>query len=468
MRKLGLLVLGVLLGTGVTTAQHTTLPDVPRCGNAMIWKKIQQQNPEAYANYGKWEEATPQGNHLAKGTGTVYRIPVVFHVVYYKNGSTEKGNISDAVLKEQIKVLNEAYRKKHADTIKTRTIFKPLSADVEIEFYLATKDPAGATTTGITRTSTTIDGFGSLGLLNGTQGSMDSLEWVKTTAKGGKDPWPTDKYLNIWTADLRLYYNGQQIPALLGIATPPLNPVPGNWPSGTADLGMIDGVTLDYHVVGRNNPTASELPPSFPNGGTGRTAVHEVGHYLGLRHIWGDGNAATQCTPDAEDGMDDTPQQAKESDASMIPTPSATQNTCFAGTTGDQPDMWENYMDYSYDKAQNMFTLKQAAFMRKICENQREKLINQPGPTSIGDLAAQEELFRVYPQPAGTDLSLEFPGKIDELHLVNLLGVTVRTVGHINTTGSYRMNVSDITSGHYILSIFQDGRRINKHIIITH
>jgi hypothetical protein len=463
MKKSGLLILGLL--TGVVSQAQSSLPDIPRCGNAIIWKMIEQQQPDIYEHYGKWEN---DKKDLAKPTGVVYRIPVVFHVVYYKNGNVIKGNIPDSAIKDQIKVLNEAYRKKHSDTGNVRAMFKPLSADAEIEFYLATKDPAGAVTSGITRAITPVDGYGSLGLITGSPGAIDSIEMVKDAAQGGMAPWPTNRYLNIWSADLRLYYNGQQIPALLGIATPPVNPLPNNWPNGTQNLGMKDGVVLDYHIVGRNNPTASELPAAFPNGKTGRTAVHEVGHYLGLRHIWGDGNNSTKCTSAAEDGINDTPQQGEESDATQIPSPPATQNTCFAGTANDLPDLWENYMDYSYDKAQTMFTKGQVEFMRKICENQRDTLVNQTAPTGINDLTVHDDLFKVYPQPAGSGLYLTFPGKVDELNLISLLGVNVMKIKNIGTSGSYKMNVENITSGHYILSISQDGRRINKHIIITH
>lgn len=97
----------------------------------------------------------------------------------------------------------------------------------------------------------------------------------------------------------------------------------------------------------------------------GRTAVHEVGHYLGLSHIFRGASNPT-CTVAADDGIDDTPLQAIVTTAA-----DATKNTCHAGQIGDLPDLWENYMDYTPEPFKVMFTREQVAFLRNILENQR-------------------------------------------------------------------------------------------------
>ena len=114
------------------------------------------------------------------------RIPVVVHVVY----KTDEQNISDEQIKSQIEVLSADYRKKNADLSSVPGVFQPVVADVRIEFSLATTDPNGNPTSGITRTQTSVASF-----------SDDDA--VKSTATGGADPWPRDTYLNIWVCDLR-------------------------------------------------------------------------------------------------------------------------------------------------------------------------------------------------------------------------------------------------------------------------
>ena len=109
------------------------------------------------------------------------RIPTVVHVVY----STAAQNISDAQIQSQIAVLNRDYRQKNADVGTVPVAFGTFVADARIEFQLATTDPSGNPTNGITRTSTTVASF-----------SDDDA--VKSTTTGGANPWPSDKYLNIW------------------------------------------------------------------------------------------------------------------------------------------------------------------------------------------------------------------------------------------------------------------------------
>ena len=164
--------------------------------------------------------------------------------------------------KSQIDVLNQDYRGTNPDRSKVPDPWQSLAADPNIQFKLATKDPKGKATSGITRTKTTRDSFG----------TGDS---VKRDSEGGVAPWPTDRYLNFWVCNL-----GE---GLLGYA---------QFPGGPA---KTDGVVILYTAFGTKGAAAAPF-------NLGRTATHEVGHWLNLRHIWGD---KTDCS--GSDQVSDTP-----------------------------------------------------------------------------------------------------------------------------------------------------------------
>lgn len=289
-------VISALFITG-TQAQRT-------CGSMENLARLLQQNPEMRINMEKIEEFT--SNNLGNATRNVYRIPVVFHVVY----NTTAENISDAQLQSQLAVLNEDFRRLNADRVNTPSAFSGVAADAEIEFCLATVDPNGAATTGITRTSTTV-----------TQFSDDDA--VKSATYGGKAPWNTGKYLNIWICDLGT--------SLLGYA---------QFPGGPA---ATDGVVLNYRYTGRGGSAVAPF-------NKGRTGTHEVGHWLNLYHIWGDAYCGS-------DQVSDTPtQQVDNAGCPTHPKPSCSNSG----------DMFMNYMDYTDDACMNLFSAGQKARMRAL------------------------------------------------------------------------------------------------------
>ncbi|TAE49867.1 MAG: T9SS C-terminal target domain-containing protein [Bacteroidetes bacterium] len=260
-------------------------------------------------------------------TDTVFTIPVVVHVVY----NTPDQNISDAQVLSQIDVLNEDFRKLNADTTVTPGPFKSLAGDIKIEFCLANFDPQGLPTTGITRTQTT-----------NTEFALDNS--VKFTAQGGHDAWPYQQYLNMWSCPLT--------GGILGYS------------SGIGFGGdpAVDGVVMGYQYFGR----VGNVDPQF---GLGRTATHEIGHWLGLRHIWSDDN---DCATD--DGISDTPPHL-EANFGCKTFPYISCNN------GPNGDMFVNYMDYSDDACLTMFTKKQSAVMRSKFDvgGERRSLLTSGG-----------------------------------------------------------------------------------------
>ncbi|MCB0555770.1 MAG: zinc metalloprotease, partial [Phaeodactylibacter sp.] len=244
----------------------------------------------------------------------VITIPVVVHVVY----NTTAENVSDAQIQSQITVLNEDFRRLNADASNTPSLFASVAADAEIQFCLASVDPSGNPTNGITRTPTSVTAF-------------STNDNVKFNSSGGKNAWPAGSYLNLWVCDI----SG----GILGYA---------QFPGGAA---ATDGVVIDYAYFG----TIGTATAPF---NLGRTATHEVGHWLNLRHIWGDGN----CSVD--DFVSDTP-TAGAPNYTGAPCTFPGPNSCNSGA-GDQPDMFQNYMDYSDDGCMNLYTQGQKTRMRAL------------------------------------------------------------------------------------------------------
>lgn len=252
----------------------------------------------------------------------IIRIPVVVHVVYDR----DEFNISDEKIASQIAVLNQDFRKKNPDQTATPAEFAPLVADVGIEFELATIDPDGKPTRGITRTRSAVDGWD--GKVLGVEKPVEDLK-LYFTRQGGRDAWPADRYLNIWVAEL----SGRTgKPALAGYA---------QFPGGDARL---DGVVIDPRVFGTQ-------PPLMAEHHLGRTATHEIGHWLNLIHIFANSG---HCQSD--DLVDDTPVAS----AAYKGKPSYPQHSC------GQSNMFMNFMDHVDDDAMYMFTLGQKARMRAV------------------------------------------------------------------------------------------------------
>lgn len=275
---------------------------------------------------------------IAHGGGvdrSLVTIPVVVHVVW----NTTAENISDAQVQSQIDVLNADFRRLNSDVSLVPSAFSSLAADVNIEFCLATVDPNGNPTNGITRTQTATTAFG-------------TNDQVKSSATGGVNAWNTTQYLNMWVCDI----SG----GILGYA---------QFPGGSAST---DGVVVDFQYFG----TVGTATAPFNKG---RTATHEVGHWLNLRHIWGDDG--TGCT--GSDLVADTPNAGGPN----YGCPAFPKVSC---TNGPNGDMFMNYMDYSDDACMYMFTNGQAARMQALFApgGFRASLLTSQGCGTTGTLCA--------------------------------------------------------------------------------
>ena len=306
-----------------------------KCGSMEVYNQ-HLQDPAFVQRRQQIEDHTRDFTQFASQNDVqrvVYTIPVVFHVVY--QNQTE--NISDAQLQSQIDVLNEDFRKLNANFNSTPSVFQGVASDMEFEFCMATVDPNGSATNGITRTQTTVTSF-------------NTNDNVKFNSSGGKNAWPADEYLNIWVADL-----GN---SLLGYAQFP------------GDAASTDGVVLHYTTVGR--PPANPFNNAY---NLGRTATHEIGHWMNLYHIWGNENSGcgNQAGSAGTDEVSDTPVQ----DDATIGCPNWPQVSCSNGPNGD---MFVNYMDYMDDACATMFTNGQKTRARAVFATggARNSLLSSP------------------------------------------------------------------------------------------
>lgn len=209
------------------------------------------------------------------------------------------------------------FRRLNADRINTPAAFVPVAADFGFEFKLACQDPSGNPTNGIVRkmTSKTNFSFSSTSNL-----ADENALGIKTGGITGDLPWPTEKYLNIWVVD----FSG----SILGY---------GTFPSDYPARPQFDGIVIKNTAFGRIGNVTSPF-------NKGRTASHEVGHWLSLRHIWGD----AAC---GNDFVADTPlQSGPNSNCPAFPHPSGCNGS------GPNGDMFMNYMDYTDDACLNIFT----------------------------------------------------------------------------------------------------------------
>ena len=287
----------------------------------------------------KQSEKSDQARYIESEAG-IYLLPVVVHVVHNGEAIGIGGNLSDAKIQEQIDILNEDFGRSNADAINTPSIFQSIAADIEVRFVLAKQNPDGRATNGIIRL----------------EGSESSYCLENECLLKQESYWSSDDYVNIWVAQIDYYMGWSSLPetSLQGISYPETNP-------------LFDGVVIDADWVGINHNTGGKFD-SF-----GQTGTHEMGHFLGLKHIWGDGIWGDENCFLATDFCDDTPPAASHNGGLGSPCSFPGPNSC-DNDIPNIPDMFMNYMDYTNDECMNLFTEDQKARMRTVLENSPRRL----------------------------------------------------------------------------------------------
>jgi hypothetical protein len=340
-------------------------------------------------------------------TPAVITIPVVVHILY-NNSSPD---IPDAQVLSQIDVLNNDFSGNNTDRGKVPAYFAPFAADCGFRFALAKVDPVGKATNGIVRKQTSIQYF-----------SYDDR--AKSSDIGGDGAWDADRYLNIWVCNT--------VGGLLGYSS---------LPGAPKDK---DGVVISKSVFGTIN-TSSPY-------NKGRTTVHEIGHWLNLRHIWGD----AYC---GDDYVDDTPPQQRANRG----CPGGEQFTCGSTTHGD---MYMNYMDFTDDACMFMFTWGQKERMRALFApgGPRYALLSSPALSGQGlpvdssglkNQAAEPVMLSLYPNPTtsiitiGSQYNQDCIGKTCNIY--NYMGQLVKST--ILQSHRQTVDISRLQNGLYFIKV---------------
>ncbi|MEI6312953.1 MAG: M43 family zinc metalloprotease [Bacteroidota bacterium] len=355
-------------------------------------------------------------------TNEVIRIPVVVHVVYQNTVQ----NISDAQIMSQIDALNRDFNHQNPDSLPITHPFYPIVGSAGIEFCLATVDEHLNPTTGITRTFTTNRSF------NLDAGTAQN---VKFASLGGVDAWDQAKYLNFWVCNLES--------PVLGYA---------QFPTSLTSDPRADGVVVGYQSFGGIG--ASTRPNA-------RTAVHEVGHWLGLRHIWGDafcGDDHVADTPPAEDKNFGCPR-----------FPHRPNDSCGQDARGE---MFMNYMDYVDDNCMNSFSKGQVAVMNEVMNNERYELKrtdNCNASVGINPLKNNEDLFKIISNINEgiyqINLNTTLYNNPMNIYVSDMLGNII-----YNNSGSFdrpiTIDISDKSAGMYFIHIkhkqFESSSKVMK------
>lgn len=359
------------------------------------------------------KEISDRNEITKRRTQVVVTIPVVVHVIHSNEAIGTGTNISDAQIQSQIDALNEDFRLMNADSLMPSHPFWPYTADVQIEFCLARQTPGGQPSTGIER------------LFGGLDWTMDDCNNILKP----QTIWDASRFLNLWSVDW-----GGSNENLLGYA---------QFPGGPAST---DGVVIGYKYFGSTGTVTAPFD-------YGRTATHEIGHWFGLFHIWGD----NVC---GDDLISDTPPQ--ERDNSNCPSfPHNAFNSCGSDANGE---MYMNYMDYVNDRCMVMFTYEQAVRMNSTLYGPRASLLTSNGCSAPNPGITENEIFgqkiSLYPNPTAGNLKVSVKDNSAEPINIALTDLSGRTIKHFileSAQESIDLDLSEISAGVYLLQFQQKG-----------
>lgn len=325
-------------------------------------------------------------------------IPTVVHVIH--QGGPE--NISDAQVHSQLDVLNADFRRRNADTVNTRPIFRPVAADMDIEFCLATRDPQGLTTAGIHRVLTT---------------ETSSTALIATYG------WDAQRYMNLYV-----------MPSGNCFASFPWEPV------------EQQGIFITHGRFGTLGTVGTEEFAEWAR--YGRSGTHEVGHYLGLLHTFSFIGDLDLCF--SGDSVCDTP----PTDMRWMIGTCLDQSLNTNNEVPDLPDQVENYMDYNIDSCANMFTLGQRERVMERIAAFRATLVSAENLAFTGcqpftGIEERELAPWLAPNPASDHVRIAGAG-VAQLDLFRADGQLVRTM---RVAPNERVPLSDLPPGSYLVRL---------------
>ena len=387
-----------------------------------------------------------------KKAAVVYNIPVIFHIIHTGQAVGTGANIPAARITQQINTLNADYRKLNSDlsTYLTQPAFVAIAADCEINFCLANVSPTGAVLTepGIERFTVASKGWTT------SPPYTASSTYLENTVKAGSI-WDPTKYFNVWVTQLNGGVLGYaQFPTVTA-GTTPIGDMAGFGASATTD-----GVVVDYKYIGLSGTTGGVY-------NLGRTLTHESGHWLGLRHIWGDDGTA--CS--GSDYAADTPNQAGENYTCPTTNGSVRTDACSPSSPGV---LYQNYMDYSDDRCMVMFTTNQKARIQAVMANcVRRSSLNTSTvcsvPTGINETSSISEV-ELFPNPSNGELNVMVSLVTNDdysITVINTLGQVIKQLHYNNSNGGKStLDLSSNSQGVYFVTVRTKSGSKTKRLII--
>ncbi|MFY7899584.1 MAG: M43 family zinc metalloprotease, partial [Chitinophagaceae bacterium] len=382
---------------------------IKKCYTVEVLNEKKKNNPNLISTdaFENWLNPLIKRRKQSRLAVVNYTLPVVFHVIHNNEMLGSGRNLTKAAIEAQLLQMNKDFANLSGSPY-------AVAINSGIQFALATKDPNGNNLTepGINRISTSSKGW---------TNAPYTYTYVETTIKPNSI-WDPNKYINIWVTDL----SGEGI---LGFASFP----------GSSTLNGLDnsetntdaGVVIDYSTIG-SIFTSNDCGVTNEYG-MGKSLTHEMGHFFGLRHIWGDQDPA----PCSDDFCGDTPLHF---DANFGKPSHPKSNSC-----GTQDEMFENYMDYSDDIILNTFTADQVDRMQTV-------LLNSPRRVSLPT----------------SNVGFSMPASANKIAFALCTGLLqVTETGNAGTTSRYKdiplvINVQNVATGNATVNFTVGGTAINN------
>lgn len=441
-----------LAGVQIANAQK---PASPRCGLDIVRETYFAKHPDARAAY-----ETARASTLASATNVQAKttangpIPVVFHIVLTAGQLNTIGGTTGVAerVDSSLAVLNRDYNRRNSDSTLIPSVFKPLYANVDIQFGLARRDELGQATPGYEiYTIPASAGVSSFDPLSGNAGSTyfcSDAKYPPAQNGNGLSAWDPTKYLNVWVCNIDQ--------GVLGIAAPPSLTT-----GGFQSLPLVErGVVLTYGAFGKRR-TGTQYFLQGTSYDKGRTLTHELGHFFELSHIWGDDNGT--CSGD--DGIGDTPLQDEEN----FGCPSGVLANCTGSAGGE---MWMNYMDYCNDACLFMFTTQQGNLMRAQVQGSGPSVSLTQNPILVTPLAINDVQTQIglalSPNPARSSATLTYNAsqKLKSAILMDATGRVVRTFVPARTASALSLDLQGIAAGLYTFRADFDGGSATQKLVI--
>ncbi|RWW96759.1 M43 family zinc metalloprotease [Flavobacterium cerinum] len=428
----------VLLFSGFINAQQPkifgkSIENFNPCFSVEYQKRLKDKmkNSQGEKQFEKWlapKVEAVRKKQLQKIANEVITLPVVVHIIHNGDPIGTNENITDERVHSQIQVLNNDFRR-----VPDTPGYNPNTpgVDIGIEFCLAQRDPDGNATNGINHIN------------------MEKVSWdwdnIENTLKP-QTQWDPEQYLNIWVCNF-----GGDLLGIGGFAF---------FPEGSGLEGLEgdesnysnDGITMFYRCFGSSDTVPGQYIPGMDKG---RSLTHEMGHFLGLRHIWGDGE---DCT--ATDYCNDTP-TAIAMNLTCVPNDSCPDD--------EGSDMIENHMDYTPDECKSVFTNDQKNRMLTVLQNakRRSSLIISNACSTTASINENElQGIKIHPNPASNVLfiSSDQIDTIGSYAIYNTLGQLVDS-NIIRFSVDLHIDTSILSQGIYNITIIQENKTISLKFI---